>query len=249
MLRPSPAHLLLIGLVVFAGAACSRRETLVQSGNREKILHVGNGAEVQFLDPQIAGGSIDHNVLSSLFEGLVTLDETTLQPRPGIADRWESSTDGLVYIFHLRPDARWSNGDPLTAQDFLFSFQRALTPALASEYKDVFYPVKKCGALRQRPANRLRSSWFPGSRPEDTRNHPRTPHRVFPVTPANQCLVSRSSIFSRKIQFALRPKCPLDARLPARKQRPFSAPRMARRTTSQRRKKSSLLGSSPRPAQ
>ncbi len=142
MLRPSPAHLLLIGLVVFAGAACSRREPLVQSGNREKILHVGNGAEVQFLDPQIAGGSIDHNVLSSLFEGLVTLDETTLQPRPGIADRWESSTDGLVYIFHLRPDARWSNGDPLTAQDFLFSFQRALTPALASEYKDVFYPVK-----------------------------------------------------------------------------------------------------------
>lgn len=142
MFRFSTVLLFPISLVALGFAACARRETLVQSGNRDAVLHIGNGAEVQFLDPHIAGGSIDHNVLSALFEGLLTFDESTLQPRPGVASRWETSPDGLVYTFHLRPDARWSNGDPLTSRDFLYSFQRALTPALASEYKDVFYPVK-----------------------------------------------------------------------------------------------------------
>ena len=125
---------------------CSRRETLVQAGDRQGILHVGNGAEVQYLDPHIAGGSIDHNVLSALYEGLVTLDEETLLPRPGMATHWETSPDGRTYTFHLRPAARWSNGDPLTTRDFLYSFRRALTPTLASEYKDVFYPVKNAEA-------------------------------------------------------------------------------------------------------
>jgi oligopeptide transport system substrate-binding protein len=142
MFRLSTVLVLPISLVALGFAACARRETLVQSGNRDAVLHIGNGAEVQFLDPHIAGGSIDHNVLSALFEGLLTFDESTLQPRPGVASRWETSPEGLVYTFHLRPDARWSNGDPLTGRDFLYSFQRALTPALASEYKDVFYPVK-----------------------------------------------------------------------------------------------------------
>lgn len=115
-------------------------------GNRAGILHVGNGAEVQSLDPHLAGGSVDHNVLCSIFEGLITLDEETMQPRPGAAERWELSGDGLTYTFHLRQGAKWSNGDPLTARDFLYSFRRALTPALGSEYKDALYPVKNAEA-------------------------------------------------------------------------------------------------------
>lgn len=134
----------LAGLVLFG---CAKRETTVAHGNGAGIFHVGNGAEVQSLDPQLAGGSVDHNVLSSLFEGLVTLDEETLQPRPGAAERWELSPDGLVYTFHLRRGAQWSNGDPLTARDFLFSFRRALTPAFGSEYKDALYPVKNAEAF------------------------------------------------------------------------------------------------------
>lgn len=133
--------------VSFVWVGCARRETRVEAGNRTAVLHVGCGAEVQYLDPHLAGGSIDHNVLSTLFEGLLTLDETTFQPRPGMAERWSVSNDGLVYTFHLRPSARWSNGDPITTRDFLFSFRRALTPALASEYKDVFYPVKNAEAF------------------------------------------------------------------------------------------------------
>ncbi|MCX6954573.1 MAG: peptide ABC transporter substrate-binding protein [Verrucomicrobia bacterium] len=145
-----PLHLLAAALALLATLApsgCARRETTVAVGNRTGVLHIGNGAEVQSLDPQLAGGSVDHNVLSSLFEGLVTLDEETLQPRPGAAERWEVSPDGLVYTFHLRRGAQWSNGDPLTARDFLFSFRRALTPAFGSEYKDALYPVKNAEAF------------------------------------------------------------------------------------------------------
>jgi oligopeptide transport system substrate-binding protein len=130
---------LLLGVVALLG--CSRRDTLVARGDREGVLHVGNGAEIQSLDPHLAGGAVDHNVLSALFEGLVTFDEETLEPRPGAAERWTVSPNGLVYTFHLRPGAKWSNGDPLTARDFLYSFRRALSPSLGSEYKESLYPI------------------------------------------------------------------------------------------------------------
>ncbi len=128
-------------------SACAKRETSVAHGNRAGIFHVGNGAEIQSLDPHLAGGAVDHNVLCALFEGLITLDEETVQPRPGAAERWEISADGLTLTFHLHRGGKWSNGDPLTARDFLFSFRRALTPALGSEYKDSLYPVKNAEAF------------------------------------------------------------------------------------------------------
>ena len=141
-----PVFVLFSGTILLL-AACARRDTAVSLGNRAGVLHVGNGAEVQSLDPHLAGGSVDHNVLCALFEGLITLDEATFQPRPGAAERWEISPDGLTYTFHLRPGGRWSNGDPLNAADFLYSFRRALTPSLGSEYKDALYPVRNAEAF------------------------------------------------------------------------------------------------------
>ena len=132
---------------LMSAAGCGRRETAVAAGDRAGLLLVGNGAEIQSLDPHLAGGSVDHNVLCTLFEGLLTLDEETLLPRPGAAERWEVSADGLTYTFHLRRDSKWSNGDPLTARDFLLSFRRALTPAFGSEYKDALYPVRGAEAF------------------------------------------------------------------------------------------------------
>ncbi|MEY4689166.1 MAG: Periplasmic oligopeptide-binding protein precursor [Verrucomicrobiota bacterium] len=136
----------LAGLLLLAGG-CARRDPTAATGARAGILHVGNGAEIQSLDPHLAGGSVDHNVLSTLFEGLLTLDEETLAPRPGAAERWEVSADGLTYTFHLRRNGRWSNGDPLTARDFLLSFRRALSPGFASEYRDALYPVRGAEAF------------------------------------------------------------------------------------------------------
>lgn len=99
-----------------------------------QILHVGNGAEPQDLDPHLVTGVPEHRITSTLFEGLVDLDPETLEPVPGVAEKWEVSEDATVYTFHLRKDAKWSNGDALTAQDFAYAWQRILTPTLGSEY-------------------------------------------------------------------------------------------------------------------
>jgi oligopeptide transport system substrate-binding protein len=128
-------------------AACSRRETAAAEGIRTRTLLVGNLAEPQELDPQLISAFTDQNIAVALFEGLCALDERTSQPVPAAAERWEVSPDGLVYTFHLRPAARWSNGDPLTAHDFVASWRRALSPSLAAEYAYLLYPLKNAAAL------------------------------------------------------------------------------------------------------
>jgi oligopeptide transport system substrate-binding protein len=89
------------------------------------------------------------NIMLALFEGLTALDEATGQPVPAAAERWEVSGDGLTYTFRLRPGARWSNGDPLTAADFAWSFRRILTPALASEYSYMLWPIRNARAYNE----------------------------------------------------------------------------------------------------
>ena len=128
----------LIALVALNG--CAKRKTLTETGRREQILYLGNGADPRDLDPQIDVAYNDYNVLIALFEGLTVIDEATSQPIPGIAEKWDISPDGLTYTFHLR-DAQWSNGDPVTAGDFVFTAHRLLEPKLASENSYLAYPI------------------------------------------------------------------------------------------------------------
>jgi oligopeptide transport system substrate-binding protein len=109
-------------------------------------LRMGNGGEPKSLDPQIVTGIIEERVLSSLFEGLVNIDFNTMKPIPGVAESWGISGDGLTYTFHLRDDAKWSNGDPVTANDFVYSWRRILTPALAAEYAYLLFPIENAEA-------------------------------------------------------------------------------------------------------
>ncbi len=133
----------LLALAVAAAfGGCVRRDTPAREGVRTGTLLLGNGAEPQDLDPQVCTAYTDYNVLIALFEGLTCIDEKTSQAVPGVADRWEISPDGLVATFHLRPGVTWSNGDPLTADDFVFSFNRVLSPGLASEYAYLLYPIR-----------------------------------------------------------------------------------------------------------
>jgi oligopeptide transport system substrate-binding protein len=110
-------------------------------------LRIGNGGEPRSLDPQLVTGIIEERLLSSMFEGLVNVDFETMTPIPGVAESWEVSADGLVYTFHLRDDAVWSNGDPVTADDFSYSWRRILTPALAAEYAYLLYPIENAEAF------------------------------------------------------------------------------------------------------
>ena len=101
-------------------------------------LTICNGDEPQTLDPAIITGQLEGRLALVIFEGLTTRD-----PKgniiPGVAESWTRSPDGLVYTFHLRPDAKWSNGAPLTADDFLNSWERALNPATGSQYAYQLY--------------------------------------------------------------------------------------------------------------
>jgi oligopeptide transport system substrate-binding protein len=94
---------------------------------------INNATEVQTLDPGIEKGQPEYRVTIALFEGLTVYDPKDLSVKPGISEKWDISDDGTAYTFHLR-DAKWSNGDPVTARDFEWSWKRVLDPALGSEY-------------------------------------------------------------------------------------------------------------------
>ena len=130
-------------------SACGGGSSLsrVDQGTIDGVLHFGNGTEPQSIDPHIATGVPEHQVITALFEGLTTKNPYTLESEPGVAESWDISLDGMTYTFHLRQDATWSNGDFLTAEDFRWSWERALTPELASEYSYMYYPVLNAEAF------------------------------------------------------------------------------------------------------
>lgn len=130
----------LAGLVFLSG--CGKPPTPVEVGNADKILHVGNGAEPRDLDPQVVNAMTDSWLCQTLFEGLVAPDPVSGKALPAAAVRWDISDDGLTYTFHLRPEAKWSNGDPVTAEDFRWSYQRILTPEFAAEYSYMLWAVR-----------------------------------------------------------------------------------------------------------
>jgi oligopeptide transport system substrate-binding protein len=133
-------------LALLAGG-CGKRETLVAIGDRTQELRINNFGEPASLDPQLGIGNVEHNVILALFEGLVTADPRDLSPRPGAAESWEISPDGKVYTFHLRKNGRWSNGEPVTARNFVESYRRILMPSLAAQYSYMLYPVTNAEAF------------------------------------------------------------------------------------------------------
>lgn len=132
---------------VLALAACAERGgeepvhiELLDGMAETQVLHRGNSSEPETLDPHRGEGVPTSHVLRDLFEGLVmTAPDGALVP--GAAASWEISEDRTVYTFHLRPDGRWSNGDPVTAEDFAFSMRRSADPATGSRYGQILAPI------------------------------------------------------------------------------------------------------------
>lgn len=99
-----------------------------------------NGDEIKTVDPALSTGQPEGRIIWSLFEGLCRWHPETLEPIPGVAERWEVSNDKRTYTFHLRRGALWSDGSPVTAHDFSYSLRRFLHPATAAEYaKELWY--------------------------------------------------------------------------------------------------------------
>jgi oligopeptide transport system substrate-binding protein len=138
--------LLFTWLVFISLVGCSGGENNVTTGNRDGILHWGNGTDPQELDPHIITGIPEHHILTALLEGLVAKDPATLEPIPAVAKSWNISSDGKTYTFQLRHNAVWSNGDPVTSHDFAWSWWRALQPALGNQYAYMLFPIKNSEA-------------------------------------------------------------------------------------------------------
>ncbi len=107
---------------------------------KEQVLNLLESAEIPSLDSTLATDSVSFRVMNNVFEGLYRLDQND-EPTPGMAESYEVSEDGKVYTFKLR-DAKWSNGDPVTANDFVFAWRKALDPNTGSEYAYIMYDIK-----------------------------------------------------------------------------------------------------------
>lgn len=112
----------------------------------EQIVHYGNGAEPQTLDPHKAEGVPSSNIMRDLYEGL-TSEAPNGDIIPGAATHWEISEDGRVYTFHLRKDAKWSNGDPVVAADFVYGIRRSADPATLSKYSQILSSIENAEAV------------------------------------------------------------------------------------------------------
>lgn len=141
--------LLAAGLVL---AGCSKG-TNVRTGDAGQVLHRGIGPDLADLDPHMATQTSYYTVLSALLEGLVAEDPQDLHPVPGVAQRWDVSPDGLTYTFYLRGDARWSNGEAVTAQDFIDSWKRVLTPSLGAANASQLYVIQGAEAFNRGEAD------------------------------------------------------------------------------------------------
>jgi|TARA_B110000438_G_C15794002_1_gene642037 oligopeptide transport system substrate-binding protein len=128
-------------ILLFAFNGCSEAVRPVDSAGEDQILYFGNGTEPQDLDPHVVTGVPESHILMALLEGLLIRHPDGLDPLPGVAESWNVSVDGLSYVFNIREEAVWSNGDKVTAHDFVYSWRRMLTPSLGSKYPDMLYDV------------------------------------------------------------------------------------------------------------
>lgn len=108
----------------------------------DNVMRYITGSEPESLDPQFVTGQPEARIMMAIYDGLVEYHPKTMEPIPAIAESWEMSGDGTEYLFHLRKNAKFSNGEPITAEDFVYTFRRGLSPELASRNANLAYYIK-----------------------------------------------------------------------------------------------------------
>ena len=140
------AMVVMLGAVFLGGCSRERPTALAK---KEGILLMGNGPEPAALDPQVTTGNSELRIEMALYEGLVIPDPETLVPLPGVAESWKVTEEGLVYTFNLRENARWSDGEPVTAEDFVAAWRRALNPEQGCPNAAMLYVLAGAEAYNQ----------------------------------------------------------------------------------------------------
>ena len=110
------------------------------------VLQLHNGGDVTSLDPHKVSGDWENRVVGDIFEGLVT-EDADANAIPAGAESWDISEDGMTYTFKLRKEVKWSDGTPVTANDYVFALQRIMNPETASSYAYLQYPIKNAEAI------------------------------------------------------------------------------------------------------
>ncbi len=151
--RPTRRELLRLGLGSAFLSGCSRLPSAyfgrLQPPERN-ILRIGNAAEPRSLDPHKVQGVIGElNLSMALFDGLTEYHPRTLVPQPALALNWYPEKRATVWVFQLRPGARWSDGRPCTAQDFVYSWRRVVAPDTACPYANLLYFVRNGQAINE----------------------------------------------------------------------------------------------------
>src|SRR3954466_7469152 len=139
---------LLVAVAALVAAGCGGGTSSSSSGSgggggslaANQTITIAWGAEPPSLDPGLATDTTSSNVLLNIMDPLVKLDPKTLKPVPSLAQSWD--VKGATVTFHLRHDGKWTNGDPVTAQDFVYSWVRTLSPGLGADYAYQFYAIK-----------------------------------------------------------------------------------------------------------
>jgi oligopeptide transport system substrate-binding protein len=109
---------------------------------KDDVLRYISGSEPESLDPQLGTGQPEARIYMALYDGLVEYHPKTMEPMPALAESWEISKDGTEYLFHLRKTGKFSNGDPITAKDFVYTIRRSLTPENAFRNANLAYYIK-----------------------------------------------------------------------------------------------------------
>jgi oligopeptide transport system substrate-binding protein len=149
----------ILGFVLLASLACSTYSCAVVSSKEDffgsitpperNILRYVTGDEPESLDPAISNGQPEARLYMALYEGLVEYDLKTLNPVPALAERWHVNNDSSEFTFHLRTNGRWSNGDPIDANDFVYTFRRNLSKETASRNAYMMAYIKYAQAYNQ----------------------------------------------------------------------------------------------------
>lgn len=140
--RTGLAVIVLSGLLMGCMTSAKSRYFGLTQPPKDNVLRYVTGGEIESLDPPITNSQPDARILMALYDGLVEYDPKTMEPIPSIAESWELNSDGTEYLFHLRHNAKFSNGDPITANDFVYSIRRGLSPELASRNASLAYYIK-----------------------------------------------------------------------------------------------------------
>src|SRR6267142_79025 len=161
--------------LMFSHTGCFLDETVEPYAGRVVVpqaqeFHWSDGGLPQTFDPAFAAAPPDTDLVRAIFEGLTDYDPRSLTPVPGVATRWETANGGRVWTFYLRADARWSNGEPVTAADFVRSWRRTMRIGDLAPHTELLANIEGARTVIPAGVPASRSAASPSQNPKETAN-------------------------------------------------------------------------------